>query len=174
MNETEEFCLVMFMMKYRIVTQCLRKKCAVLVLCLSCLLAASRKVWQSGTKKSVAGCQPKGLAARLKMKCGWLPAERSGSQAKNEVWLAASRKVWHPGQKKVLLAASRKVWQPAPCSLYVVGCGFCLLCPCRKADDPPEQTMDPLPSLPDLKRLVFVKDCVYSCVWLGGDCHMLS
>ena len=42
----------------------------------------------------------------------------------------------------------------------VVDCGFCMLCPCRKADDPPEQTMDPLPTLPDLKRLVFVKDCV--------------
>ena len=30
--------------------------------------------------------------------------------------------------------------------------------PWRKSDDPPQQTMDPLPPLPDLKHLTYVKD----------------
>ena len=135
-----------------ILMRCACKKCC--ALCnggSACWLPATRSGSQPA-KSSVAGCQPQGLAASLL----------------SQLWLAASRKVWQPGQKSFLsclwLAASHKVWQPGQksClfSLCVVDCGFCMLCPCRKADDPPEQTMDPLPTLPDLKRLVFVKDCV--------------
>ena len=135
-----------------ILMRCACKKCC--ALCnggSACWLPATRSGSQPA-KSSVAGCQPQGLAASLL----------------SQLWLAARRKVWQPGQKSFLsclwLAASHKVWQPGQksClfSLCVVDCGFCMLCPCRKADDPPEQTMDPLPTLPDLKRLVFVKDCV--------------
>ena len=74
-----------------------------------------------------------------------MPAARSGSQPAKSVVA---------GCQPQGLAARPKVM------FVVVDCGFCMLCPCRKADDPPEQTMDPLPTLPDLKRLVFVKDCV--------------